>query len=93
MGQYNSKHDQEYNNLVDILDELSFGWKSHNECQLFLKKNSSLINLKAYKLVKEYPDVIIKLIKVHPETKLYLLDILGKDNIKNISLQLDEYNL
>lgn len=93
MGQYNTKIDQDYDNLVYIMEDMAYGWNSHYDCELILKNNSLLINLKAYKLVKENPDLIINLIKVYPEAKIYLNDILGESNLKNISIELDDYNL
>ena len=93
MGQKQSTLDQDYNNLINILDDLSYGWKTIYECECILKENKELINIKATKLVKEDPDLIIKLIKSYPEARIYLFEILGKENIKSIALKLDEYNL
>ena len=93
MGQKQSILDQDYDNLINILDEITYGWKTIYECECILKDNTDLINIKAPKLVKEDPALIIKLIKIYPEAKVYLFEILGKENIKNISHKLDEYNL
>jgi hypothetical protein len=93
MGQYYSKLDQEYDKLIDILDNIIYNWNAQNDCESILKTNSLLIKLKAHKLAQDNPELIIKLIKLYPETKLYLFEILGNNNIQNISIQLDDYNL
>ena len=93
MGVTDSKPDKTYDDLVCMLDTLTYGWETSGECQYRLNIYANTITDNVTKLVKEKPGLIINVIKVYPEAKGYLFEILGTDKYRHISNQLELYHL
>jgi hypothetical protein len=93
MGITESKIDKEYNDLVYIFDLLTYGFDTSYECYDILKFNSDIIINNVSKLVTEKPELFMNVIKVYPQVKEYLFEILGNERYCNISNQLDLYYL
>ena len=93
MGIMESKIDKEYNEVVYIFDILTYGFDTPYECYDILKFNSVMINDNVSKLVTEKPELFMNVIKVYPQVKEYLFEILGNEKYRNFSYQLDLYYL
>ncbi len=93
MGITNSKHNQSYNELVYQLDTLTCGWDTPSECHSIFIINAGLITDNVSKLVEEKPELIINVIKVYPQVKEHLFDILGTEKYRHVSNQLEMYYL
>ena len=93
MGITESKIDTEYNKLVYIFDILTYGFDTPYECYDVLKFNSEIIIENISELVTEKPELFMNVIKVYPQVKEYLFEILGTEEYRNISNQLDLYYL
>ena len=93
MGMTESKIDKNYNDLVYIFDNLTYGFDTPYECYDRLKFNSEIIIENVLKLVKREPELFMNVIKVYPQVKNYLFEILGTDEYRHVSNQLDLYYL
>ena len=93
MGITESKIDTEYNKLVYIFDILTYGFDTPYECYDVLKFNSEIVIENISKLVTEKPELFMNVIKVYPQVKEYLFEILGTEEYRNVSNQLDLYYL
>ena len=93
MGNNTSKNDDEYIKIVEIFDRFICGWITPDECQMFLNTNSILIKNNFYKIVIRKPKLIINLVKVYPEIRNSFLNILGKEEFRFLSNELEIYNL
>ena len=95
MGTYISKNedDDEYTKIVIVFNNLIYGLITINECHIFLKTNPKLIKNNFYKLIIKNPKLITKLIKVYPEIRIYILNILDKEEFRFLSNELEIYNL
>lgn len=93
MGNTESKTGKNYNDLVYLFDILTYGFDTSYECYDRLKFNSEIIMENISKLVKEKPELFMNVIKVYPQVKEYLFEIIGKDEYRYISYQLDLYYL
>jgi hypothetical protein len=93
MGSNTSKNDNEYIKIVEKLDNIICGWITPEECQTFLNTNSLLIKNNFYKIVIKNPKLITNLIKVYPQSRKSFLDILGKEEFRFLSTELEINNL
>ena len=93
MGNNASKNDDEYIKIVETLDIFICGWITPDEFQKFLNTNSILIKNNFYKIVIRKPKLIINLVKVYPEIRKSFLNILGKEEFRFLSDELEIYNL
>jgi hypothetical protein len=93
MGITESKIDKNYNDLVYMFDILTCGFDTPYECYDRLKFNSDIIIDHLSELVKKKPELFMNVIKVYPQVKEYLFEILGNDEYSYISYQLDSYYL
>lgn len=93
MGIVNTKHEQPYDELVYLLDTLTYGWDTPSECHSLFIIHAELITDNVSKLVQEKPELIINVIKIYPQVKEHLFDILGTDKFRHVSNQLGLYYL
>lgn len=93
MGTNTSKKDDEYIKIVKTLDSFICGWITPDECQMFLNTNSILIKDNFYKIIIKNPKLIINLVRVYPEIRKSFLNILGKEEFRFLSDELEIYNL
>ena len=89
MGITESKIDKNYNDLVYMFDILTCGFDTPYECYDRLKFNSNIIIDHVSDLVIKKPELFVNVIKVYPQVKGYLFEILGKEKYRFISYQLD----
>ena len=93
MGSTESKPKKSYDDLVCMLDELSYGWETSYECQNRFNIYAIVISNNIVKLAKEKPELITNVVKVYPEVKEYLFEILGYDIFRRFSNQLELYHI
>ena len=93
MGATESKSEKTYDDLICMLNTLTTGYDTPYECRDRLKSHSTLISNNVIKLVQEKPGLLINVIKVYPEAKEYFFEILGPDDYRIISDQLNLYHL
>jgi len=93
MGSNTSKIDNDYIKLCDTLDNFICGWITQDECNLFINTNSILIKDNFYKIVIKNPKLIIELIRVYPEVRKSFLNILGREDFRFLSNELEICNL
>ena len=82
MGTNTSKNDNDYIKIVDRIDSFIHGFITLDEYQQFLNTQSILIKNNFYKIIIKNPGLIIRLIKIYPQTRKSLLNILGKEEFR-----------
>ncbi len=93
MGTNISKNDNDYIKIVDTIDSFINGFITLEEYQQFLNTHSILIKDNFYKIIIKNPGLVIKLIKIYPQVRKSLLNILGREEFRFLSHEFEVNNL